>query len=381
MELTINDRLRNRKVEKFNSFKISLKYNSIASTFSFDFYFDPDIFELKEMACIGHYHLCTLTHNGERFLTGQILSEGFNNSSIRELVAIGGYSLPGILEDCSTPTKSAIDAALSKGNLKLPQGAVIPYAYPLQADGLTLRQITQKLIAPFNLTMVVDPAVADKMDEIFDETTAEAKDSIKNYLTALATQKNINLTHNDRGQLFFTRVRTDLKPILNFDVPKGGLPGVSMKLDFNGQAMHSQITVVKQGDVDAEDGNVPNAGENTVNNPYVFTIFRPKTIIQSSGNNLDTELAAKNARAEELKNLTLTITIDRWDINEKLIRPNNVLSVKNPEVYLFKKTNWFIESIDYSGDQKELTAILHCVLPSVYDGTEPVYIFQGINLH
>jgi prophage tail gpP-like protein len=310
-------------------------------------------------------------------LTGQILSEAFADSQIKSLVPISGYSLPGILEDCQVPVNKAIDLAIASGNLKLPKTSPsTPYAYPIQDEGLTLRQIATKYIAPFNLKMIVDPAVDSLMDEPIIETAIEPKDTIKHYLNELASQKNINLTHNEKGEIFFTRVKTNLKPVLRFNVPKGGLPGTKMKLMFNGQQMHSHITVVKQADTDDE-----NAAEETVVNPYVPFVFRPKTIVQNSGNNTDTLSAAKNALAAELRELTLTIELDRWDINNKIIKPNNLVTVTNPEIYIFKPTNFFIESIDYKGDQKEMTATLHCVLPSAYDGTDPLYIYKGINIH
>lgn len=376
MELIIFDRIRQRQIEFFNSFTLSLKYNSIASTFSFDFLFDPNVNELKEVACIGHYHICTIKHLGQTLITGIILSEGFNDSSIKQLTAIGGYSITGILEDCNIPSNSAIDAAIAKGNLKVPAGQPTPYV-PLQFDGLSLKAIAERILAPFGIKMVIDPSVASKMDEIFSETNAEPKDTVKNYLTELATQKDINLTHDEFGRLLFTRVKTDLNPVMEFDVPYGkSQPGTNMRLVFNGQAMFSQTTVMAQADDDST-----NASESTVDNPYVYTIFRPKNIIQSSGTDVDTDLAAKNARADQIKGLSLTITIDRWDINGKLIRPNNLVRVRNPNVYLFDFSNWFVESIDYKGDQKQKTAVLHCVPPCVYDGTEPKYLFEGINLH
>lgn len=388
MELVINDRIRNRKVSLFNSFNISLKYNAVASTFALDFYFDPDVIEQKEMACVGHMHLCKLSHNGELLMTAQILSEAFTSAGNppRTLVPISGYSLPGVLEDCQVPTNKAIDEALSSVdsfgnaktiNLKLPKTSpAAPYCYPIQDEKLSLRQIATKYIAPFNLQMVVDPSVAAEMDQPFPETDLKPKDTIKHYLTELATQKNINLTHDEHGRLVFTRVKTKLQAVLDFDVPKGGLPGVRMNMSFDGQQMHSQITVVKQAGVEDE-----NAGEFTVTNPFVPFVFRPKTIIQSSGNDIDTELAAKNALADELKNLKFKIAIDRWDVNSKLIKPANVITVKNPEIYLYKKTTLFIESIDYTGNQKEMTAVLNCCLPEVYNGQTPEYLFKGINLH
>jgi len=297
-----------------------------------------------------------------------ILSEAFNNLRIKELVAIGGYSVTGILEDCSIPTNSAIDMAIANGNLKLKPGELTPYCYPLQSDGLTLRQVAQKLLAPFRLDFIVDSSVSSEMDEVFTETTAEPKESIKSYLTTLATQKNIIITHNPKGQVVFTKIKSDLIPAHYFNVPKGGLPGVQMSLTFRGDGMHSQITVMKQADVDGD-----NAGESTVNNPYVPFIFRPKTIIQSSGNDIDTELAAKNALAEELRNLVVNVTMDRWTFdNNKIIRPGTAISIKNPEIYIFKKTDFVIESADFTGNQKEETVILHCVLPE--DAIRPITV-------
>jgi hypothetical protein len=379
MELVINDRIRNRRIQLFNSFNISLKYNSIASTFALDFYFDPNVIEQKEMACVGHMHLCKLSHEGELLMTAQILSEAFTSSGNppKSLVPISGYSLPGVLEDCQVPTNAAIDAAIAAGNLKLPKTSPAkPYCYPIQDEGLTLRQIAQKYLAPFNIAIVVDPSVDAEMDQVFPETDIKPKDTIKHYLTELATQKNVNLTHDEQGRLVFTRVKTNLKSILDFDVPQGGLPGVRMDMHYDGQQMHSQITVVKQASVDDD-----NAGEVTVTNPFVPFVFRPKTIVQTSGNDIDTGLAARNALAEELKNLRFKIAIDRWDVNKKLVKPGNVLTVRNPEIYLFNKTKLFIESVDYTGNQKELTAVLNCCLPEVYNGQAPTYLFKGINLH
>lgn len=376
MELIINDRIRNRKVEKFNKVNINLKYNSIASPFAFDFYFDPDVIELKEMACIGHYHICELRHEGELITTGQMLSIGFEHSSIRHMVSIGGYSSPGILEDCQIPSNDAIDKAIANGNLKIKSGDPKPYCYPLQMDNLSLAEIAQRLLAPFKIGIHIDTSVASLMNEKFAETTADNKDTIKHYLTTLATQKGIVMTHNAKGQLVFTKSNPTQNPVHYLDVPKEGIPGVKLSLRFNGQGMNSQITVMKQADADTD-----NAGESTVNNPYVPFIFRPATVIQSSGTDIDTDLAAKNSLRDQLRNLAVVIEMDRWTINGKIIRPGTVWSVRDPEIYLFKRTNLFIEEVQLEGTQKEQVAKLHCVITSVYDGTDPTYLFKGINLH
>ena len=355
MILKIDDRIRTRKVDFFNRFALSLRFDSVASAFSFQYFFDPNNIEHKEMSCIGHYHKCTVEHEGDLLVTGYLITPKFRSAPKKELTGVAGYSLTGFLEDCQIPTT----------------------LYPLQSDGLSLREISSKFVKPFGLTIVIDKAVAARMDEPFDKTTAQASETIKGYLSELAAQKNIIVSHNQYGHLIFTEAKTNRKPIIEFDVPKNGIPGTSMELDFNGQAMHSDITVVKQ----ASKKN-PSSSEFTVKNPYVPYVFRPRVAVQSSGGiEADTERAARALLAEELKNLKLTITTDRWKVESGMIKPNNIITVKNPEVYLYKKTTWFIEGVDYSGDNEKMTATLQCVPVEAYNGQPPVYMFKGINTH
>lgn len=353
MILKINDRIRTRQLEFFNQFKLSLKFDSVGSVFSFDYYFDPNNTEHKELSCIGHFHTCTIEHNDELLVTGQVLSINFTGAAQRQLVSIGGYALPGILEDCDIPPDTA-----------------------LQTEGLNLRQIAQQLCNRFGLKLVVD-AAASAVDEVFDITTAKDGQNIKSYLTELAAQKDIVISHTAQGALLFTKAVTK-NPIFDFDFTTGAMPGTNMVLNFNGQAMHSHITVRGQADVDAG-----NASESTVRNPYVFpeAVYRPKVITQSSGTDIDSDKAARHALAAELKNLKLTIQLDRWIINGKIIRPGNYITVLNPEIYLYKKSTWFIEQVDFAGNEKEMIATLQCVLPEVYNGQTPEYLFKGINLH
>ncbi len=350
MILKINDRIRNKRVHYFNEFRVSLRYDSVASTFQGSAYFDPQNTEHRDLFCIGHYHTCSLEHNGELIMTGYILSETFNSGVVPEPVVFAGYSLPGVLEDCNIPVS----------------------LYPLQSDELSLREIAEKLIEPFGLKMVIDPEVSDLMEEIYDTTKAKESQTVKAYITELAVQKNIIVTHNERGNLVFTKAKTNQNPVIDF----GNIPGVRMNLSFNGQQMHSEITVMKEADMDGG-----NAGEVSIKNPFVPYVFRPKTIVQTSGDDIDTEYVAKMALAEELKNLQLTITVDRWDVRGRLIKPNSIIAVQNSDIYLYKKTKWFVQEVEYTGNYESMTATLKCVLPEVYNGEMPEYLFKGINLH
>ena len=357
MILKINDRIRTRGVEFFNGFTLMLRYDAVASSFIFDAYFDPNNIEHKDMFCIGHYHKCTLEHNGELLVTGILLSQAYKAKAVKEMPNFGGYSLPGVLQDCNIP----------------------PDLYPLQSDGLSLREIATKLIKPFGIKMIVHRSVATLMDEAYEKTTAEATQSISDYLISLANQKNIVITHDENGNLVFTRAETNRTPILNFSTPaESTIPFTEMSLAFNGQAMHSHITVIKEPDESGEG----NAGQSEIRNPYVInSVYRPRVIIQNSGTDIDTDKAARMALGAELKNLKLVITTSTWQLNGKILKPNNLITVINPEVYLYKKSTWFIESIEFKSTNKEIVATLTCCLPEVYNEAPVKYLFAGINLH
>jgi len=347
MKVKIYDRIKVRTIEYFNNVQMNLSYDAIASAFSFDFYFDPENEDHAELACVSHFHEAIIEHEGQQLLQGFILSQKFTDSSTKKLSQFSGYSKSGVLEDCQIP----------------------PELYPLQYNGLSLKQIAIKLLKPFGLDVKIDPEVESKMNIAYSETTVEPTTTIKEYLTSLAAQRNIIISHDEYGNLLFTKVNTKKLPIFHVDE---GLIGYEMSLTFGGQPMHSHITVMKQADSESS-----NAGEYTIRNPFVPVAhtYRPKVIVQSSGTDNDTKEAAENALAAELKSIVLTISIDRWEIDGKFIRPNSIISVLNKELYIYKRTKFFIESISYEGDSEGQRATLTCVLPCCYDGSTPVNIF------
>jgi prophage tail gpP-like protein len=382
MNLIINDRIRKRNIELFNDFRVNLKYDSIASTFSFKFYFDPTNKEHAELACVSHFHEVIVQHNDETLITGYAISNAFNASSKKHLVEIAGYSKPGTLEDCDIPPTSLYAGC-----------------YPLETTGLSLKDIALKLLKPFSIGLVIDAVagansqiqfeeagevnivdgeiqngpgnifaseslgVSDASEKKIDKANARQDQNIRSYLMELAVQRNIILSHDANGNLLFTEAKTNQKPIIDFDLPNGDIPGTSMSMSFNGQGMHSHIVVMSQADAAAD-----NAGEETVVNPYCPILFRPVVHIQTSGTNVSLKEFGRQKLAAELKNVVLTIATDRWDINGALIKPNSIITVYNPECYIYNKaTPFFVQDVEYIGDAKKMTAKLTCVPPEAYN--------------
>jgi prophage tail gpP-like protein len=346
MNLKINHRLGVVNVKLFSSFKLDMRFDTVASTFAVNFFFDPENREYAELACVSHYHECIFEHEGERLLTGYILSQDMKDSAVPELSQLGGYSKAGFIEDCNIPTK----------------------LYPLQTDGLTIREIAAKIFAEFKINFYVDDAVAEIMDTKIEVTTADVTQTIKSYLTELCRQRNIVISHTVYGDILFTRARADMQPIFHV---QQGIIATDIKMSFNGQALHSHITVLM--DAESEDGS--NGGEYTIVNPYVPHVYRPKVITISSGDDITLEQAARNALAAELKNVRVTINVDRWKVNGKTIVPNRVITVISPKCYIYEKTAFFIEGVSLSGDPEKQTGVLTCVVKEAYNDDTPVNLF------
>jgi prophage tail gpP-like protein len=360
-----------RTVRFFNEFKMNLKYDAIADAFSFAFYFDPNNPEHAEVACVSHYHECSIYYDDELLINGYMLSQGFKASPNPELVQIGGYSKAGVFEDCDIPTNM----------------------YPLESTGLSFRQICQKILNNFNThirskenqfkLVIADiaqseasSAIVKKVDKTIPKSTAKESQNIKSYLTGLATQKNLVLSHTPKGDLLITEANTGGEPLFDYDESIGMVGVTDMFLNFNGQGMHSHITVIMQA---SQDGG--NAGEYTIRNPFVpvAAVFRPKVIILSSGDDITIQEAAENELRKELKSIVLTINLDRGKINGKFIRPNNTCKVKGKSVFLYKSVKWFIESVAFDVNADTEKSVLTCVPTYVYSKETPINFFVDVH--
>lgn len=341
----MNVKINNKDFEYYDNLVVNLRYNAVASSFSFGVAFNPADVAHREIFRPFAYPSVVVQHNGETLVTGTLWPTNFTDAPEDELTGVAGYSKTGVLEDSSIPKE----------------------AYPIQYNGLTLKQIAERLIQPFGIKLIVDSSVAKLANSVYDTSTASETSGVKAFLSELCGQKNIILTHDEKGNLVLTKTPAVQTPVFDFVY---GMPGTKLDLQLEGQSIHSDIIVRKQASIDGG-----NAGHSSIKNPYGAALYRPLSIKQSSGTDNDTALAAKNKLAEELRAIKLTIQTDRWDVNGRLFKPGMIVTAKADELYLFSKTNFFIESVDFSGNNTSETATLTCVLPEKYTGGTPKNIF------
>lgn len=336
MEIYVN----NKRVNFFSDIQITLDFDTIADTFGFKLYFNPENDLHRELTEIGSfYDVRLLSDDGELLLTGYIIGQSFSSSSAPELVIIQGYSKTGVLMDSNIP----------------------PSLYPLQTDGLSLLDISRKLTEPFGIK-VINKTTGSAITQSIPETNASETQSISGYLSELASQRDIVMSCDIEGNLVFKSSQADSLPVASYTQKTIGVE--SMQLTFNGQNSNSEVTVMKE----ASDIPQDDSGQDTISNPLVKRTFRPSVKIQTTGDEIDTSKAARIALATQLKNLTLLIELSQW----QQIRPNQVIEVENPEIHIYKKTKFFVESVTMTRNPERQNMSLKCVLPEVYGGKRQI---------
>jgi len=338
MKLKIN----NKDFLFFNNFAIGLSLDTVASTFSFSVRFDPDNESHKVLFKPLSYNQVKLyTDDNKLLLTGVLVNHNFTSTGQPQLVKVSGYSLGGILEDVN-----------------------IPYTdYPLESIKRSLKDIASKLLSSFNLTMVIDSSAERDMNLIYDKTVASPGESIKSYLSKLAAQRNIILSHNEKGDIVFTKPSFSGKPKFSFNKTNS----ISMSLSVKGQGLHSSIWVLRQP---SKDNNGLTPVDKIDNN--LVGVFRSGVKVLSSGTDTDTAKAVKNVLASEMKNIGLTINL-KDDLG---IFPGDIVDVENNELFLYKKTKFVVSKVSISKNVDKTPTSLSLVLPEVYTGNSPQKIFD-----
>ena len=316
----------NNEFQHFVSYNVSLKYNSFAHAFSF-------LGLKKFLNNILSYQTAQIYGiNDELLITGTIVNSDNKISDKPTLSSVSGYSTAGILEDCEMPIE----------------------LYPLETTGLSLLQVTDRILKKFGIKYLVDPAVAKSMNKKYDKLIAGESESIKNFLNKLAANRDIFITSLPDGTLYFTKVSIKkLKPVFRFEEANSNI--IDMSFPVDGQALHSSITVLRQASTDN-----PDSGQYTITNPFVSK-YRPTIKILQTGDIFDIKTSAKHMLSAELAQLKLVINTN------KFINVGQLITVNAPSLGIKKDVNFFVEECEIKGTNIGETYTLTAVMAMVYD--------------
>ncbi len=344
----------------FTSGTVSLKLDSIASTFEFSCRFSANNTDHQQMLKPLQYKDVLIYNSDDTLIfTGTLLNHRFVSDKGRNLVIVSGYSKCGILEDVTIPISE----------------------YPLESNGKSFIEIARRLCGIFGINVVVSnqaknisettvvtnqndineasdfESIKARSKVIFGRTSAEPTETVKSYLSKLAGQKNIILSHNEKGEVLIFQPSYNQKPKYFFT--KGN--SLTMEAEFNGQALHSQINVVRQPSDENEGATTADTATNNL-----VAKYRPTTKILSSGEDLDTQNSARNEIASELKD-AITIKVGLQGTFDK-IYPGEIVNIHNHYIYSYAYNRFMVQQIDLKFDEKSDTTDLSLVVPETFNG-------------
>lgn len=325
----------------FNDFSLSSSLDSVASSFSFTSFFDIENADHKKFFRPLSFHKVEFFNDANQlFFTGTIVSHKFNSTENPEMVTLSGYSLPGVLEDCTIPYSS----------------------YPLESLGSSLKEIASRVLQPFGIGYKIFTEVARECSLPYTKSVAEPSESVKEYLSKLASQRNIIISHDRHGRLVFFKPNKNAKPIRSYTEENTS----NISLDVDGQGLHSKLTILRQPSKDGSNLTP----EDTISNPMI-KVFRPTVEVLSSGEETDTKSGVENFMADELKNIKVKIELDRWDG----MMTGDIIEVHNHEVFLFNTSRFMVMSTTINEGTEGRTMSIDAVLPEAFSGGEPKNIF------
>ena len=402
------------EMTKFQEVTLKLQYDSLADTFAIKGDYNPNNVADKAMfkPCAFQTALILWERAPNQvfpLMTGTVTGIDLSDLPAPTLNTISGYSNTGILQDCQVVEQS------------------------MQFDAQTIAQIATTICGYFNLQVVIDPSVSDVCNTVNAVTSIDILQTAGNYLGEICRNYNIVLSHTANGHVLLTsakkvivpvtvpisattntnqivteiagiqyttyndnRYTEQAKPAFSFTASGKGQHYTKMTLRTDGEKMHSRIFVTGQSQ-----GRTLGPLQNFKDNPYVpkrigfyaptisLYQYRQRAVVNTVDPGPLKPLTARNVLADELKSISLDIDVPAWFLGASgtegdsaysegtFIRPNILVSVQNPELYLFKANLWFVESVTLNHTPAARTATLHCVLPQCFNNEEvTVNIFE-----
>ncbi len=283
-----------------------------------------------------------ITIGGEPLFTGTMVDVLPILENDNRTLNIAGYSLPGVLEDCTPPASS----------FQLEQ---------IQFDDAGLRDIATTLAAPFGISVDFQA----EQGSVFERVAISSGQKILAFLTGLAKQRNLIITSSPKGALVFLKSAESGNPVAV--LRQGASPVMSVVPSFISRSYYSDITGIEPTLVGLSGSRF------TVRNPRLTGVVRPFTFTVPDTLDADMKQAVEAKAGKMFGNMvTYSVTVDTWrDPAGNIWEPNTLIKLNAPDAMVYTDYEFVVRSIEFNRDSKSETAILKLVIPGAFSGKIP----------
>jgi len=301
--------------------------------------FEADVPGFRETFRPFSFKPVVTTVGGSPLFTGTMVAVSPAVENSQKVVSVSGYSLPGVLNDCTPPAS----------------------AFPLEFNNQGLREIATTLAAPFGLSVIFQ---ADQ-GAVFERVATEPGKKVLAFLTELAKQRNLIVSSTPEGALIFWQSVEAGSPVARLQ--EGSAPVLSVTPFFSPQEYYSHITGI-------EPVIVGLAGSQfTVKNPRLQGVVRPITFNAPDTLDADVKAAVEAKSGRMFGNMaSYSVRVATWrDPQGELWAPNTTVTLLAPDAMVYSEYEFVIRSVEFSRESKVKTATLNLVIPGSFSGQIP----------
>lgn len=325
--------------------EINLLFDGHA-TVSFSAPFEPDNASFRETFRPFSYKTVRVLVGGDLLFTGTMVDIAPQVLGNSRSVSVTAYSRAAVLGDVTPPSS----------------------AHPLEFNGLTLSQISAKLLEPFGLTASLGPSASEGSK--FERVKLEPKDDIQGFLSDLAKQRGLILGSDSEGNLVY-RVTRNEGPVVSLSDSAQPVTGISVS--YSPQSYFSEVTVLTK----TKHGK--SGGKYTAKNPFL-SVLRPHVVELDETDPGDVKVAAEAKLGRMFGNaLSFSIDLATWRTPDgSLWLPEQRISLTAPNAMVYEPTELLVRTVKLKRpSDKSKSANLTCVLPGSFSGVVPSVLPWG----
>lgn len=328
--------LDNERFRFWDGVRITRSFDSF-DTIEFSAPFDPDDADQREKFRPFSYGNASFSVGGEPLFTGTVVSVRPELTPNSRTVRVGGYSKPGVLNDC-TPSPDT----------------------KLEFNDVALPEIAPSLILPFGLEIefLANPG------STFERVACDSTRKVLSFLTELAQQRNGVFNSSPAGVLRFMQSEPAGVPVATLE--EGVSPLLEVLPNFSEQNYYSHITGVERV------GTGTAGSRFTVTNSRVSSV-RPFTfaVTDAIGGDVQTATQSKMGRMFGSA-ISYSVTVATWRAeNGQLWAPDQTVSLLAPSAMVYSPYKFKIRNVTFDASKTERTATLELVLPGAFSGEIP----------
>lgn len=316
---------------------ITRSMDTIGDRFELKAPWTPENLEHRKIFKPFGYQDVVIYVGGEKLITGTAVNVSPFAEANKQDLTISGYSKAAVLNDVTMPLS----------------------AWPLEFSNLDLKQIAEKLVVPFGLSVKFKAEQGAQ----FKKVTLTPDRKIYPFLIELAKQRGLVISSDVDGNLVFQKSSTESA---SSSIIEGLEPYIRSNAIFDGQKRFSSFAAIGDG-WEKGAGQSAIIDDDTIRKAGVLRPMIYKANDISSGD-LQNDAKAKLGRSIATS-ISINVMVKDWrDKNGRLWRDNNRIIFQAPGNMLYKQSEYIIREIEYTKTPNSISANLKLVFPEAFSG-------------